>query len=76
MLTTNDISDHFLKVRNSKRLSAQSSKSPESEKIVTETNKLNNTLKTLKTSKPVQQYRNNLSDDDFNYILKNYSTNQ
>ena len=74
MLTTNDISDHFLKVRNSKRLSAQSSKSPESEKIVTETNKLNKTLKTLKTlktSKPLQQYRNNLSDDDFNFILKN-----
>ena len=69
MLTTNDISDHFLKVRNSKRQSTQSSKMPESEKIVTETNKLNETLKTLK---PTQQYRNNLSDDDFNYILKNH----
>lgn len=66
MLTTNDISDHFLKVRSSKRQSTQSSKIPESEKIITETNKLNETLK------PTQQYRNNLSDDDFNFILKNY----
>ena len=71
MLTTNDISDHFLKVRNSKRQITQSSQIPESEKIVTETNKLNKTLKTLKTLKPKQQYRNNLSDDDFNFILKN-----
>jgi hypothetical protein len=69
MLTTNDISDNFLKVRNSKRQSTQSYKMSESEKIVTETNKLNETLKTLK---PTSQYRNNLSDDDFNYILKNY----
>ena len=66
MITTNDISDHFLKVRSSKRQSTQSSKIPESEKIITETNKLNETLK------PTQQYRNNLSDDDFNFILKNY----
>ena len=66
MLTTNDISDHFLKVRSSKRQSTQSSKIPESEKIITETNKLNETLE------PTQQYRNNLSDDDFNFILKNY----
>ena len=65
MLTTDDISDHFLKVRNSKRLSAQSSKSPESEKIVIETNKLN------ETSKPAQKHRNNLSDIDFNFMLKN-----
>ena len=66
MLTTNDISEHFLKVRSSKRQSTQSSKIPESEKIITETNKLNETLE------PTQQYRNNLSDDDFNFILKNY----
>ena len=66
MLTTNDISEHFLKVRSSKRQSTQSSEIPESEKIITETNKLNETLE------PTQQYRNNLSDDDFNFILKNY----
>ena len=65
MLTTDDISSYFLKVRNSKRQSVQSSKSSESEKIVTETNKLNETIT------PTQQYRNNLSDDDFNFILKN-----
>jgi hypothetical protein len=68
MLTTDYISDYFLKVRNLKRQSAQSSKSSESEKIITKTNKLN---ETLKTSNPAQKYKNNLSDDDFNFILKN-----
>jgi len=68
MLTTDDISEHFLKVRNSKRQSAQPSKIPESEKIIAETNKLNETLKIIN---PTQQYRNYLSDDDFNFILKN-----
>jgi hypothetical protein len=65
MLTTDDISDNFLKVRNSNRLNTQSSKSTESEKIVTETNKLNETIN------PSHKYRNNLSDGDFNFILKN-----
>lgn len=68
MLTTDYISDYFLKVRNLKRQSALSSKSSESEKIITKTNKLN---ETLKTSNPAQKYKNNLSDDDFNFILKN-----
>ena len=66
MLTTDDISDHFLKVRNSKRQITQSSQIPESEKIVTETNKRNKTLNPHQ-----QQHRNYLSNDDFNFILKN-----
>lgn len=65
MLTTDDITKHFLKVRNTKRQEHQTSKVYESEKIITETNKLN------KTTNPTQQYRNHLSDDDFNFILKN-----
>jgi hypothetical protein len=61
MLTTDDITDHFLKVRNAKRQEHQTSKVSESEKIITKTNTLN----------PHQQHRNYLSDDDFKFILKN-----
>jgi hypothetical protein len=64
MTTTDDISSHFLNVRNIKRQEKNTLNISESDKILANTNKLNDALKQN------QQYRNNLSDKDFELILK------
>ena len=68
MLSTADISKHFLSLRNKNRKERALQKTPDlqSEEILSKTNKSNKSNK-LNNNK---QYRNNISNEDFEYILK------
>ena len=63
MLSTDDISTHFLNVRNKRRRYLIQNKSPESQIILLKTNQSNK----LNSN---EQYRNNLTDDVFENIVK------